>query len=137
MIADRHGYKTSLQFALLSQAVAMALTLVVTTPLGFSIVFALIGATTGLLFSTTLNMVVEFASPAERVSYLGMHGTLIAPALLVAPVIGGWLVEWSGYGLAFSVAALCGLAALALLTFWVPDPRRRQLALTAGASQGQ
>jgi MFS family permease len=137
MIADRHGYKTSLQFALLSQAVAMALTLVVTTPLGFSIVFALIGATTGLLFSTTLNMVVEFASPAERVSYLGMHGTLIAPALLVAPVIGGWLVEWSGYGLAFSVAALCGLAALALLTFWVPDPRRRQLALAAGASQGQ
>ncbi len=138
MIADRRGYKTSLQFALLSQAVAMVLSLVVTTALGFSVVFAMIGATTGLLFSTTLNMVVEFATPAERVSYLGLHGTLIAPAILLAPVIGGWLVEASGYWLAFSVAALCGVCALALLTCCVPDPRCRQLAVAAaGASQRQ
>jgi MFS family permease len=129
MIADRHGYKSSLQFALLCQAVAMVLSPIVTSALGFSLVFALLGATTGLLFSSTLNMVVEFATPAERVGYLGLHGTLIAPAILLAPVIGGYLVEWRGYHVAFGVAAFCGFAALVLLTFWVPDPRRRQLAL--------
>lgn len=70
MLADRRGYKASLQFALFAQALAMALSLVVTTLGGFAVVFGLIGAATGLLFATTLNMVVEFApsstSPACR-----------------------------------------------------------------------
>jgi MFS family permease len=131
IIADRRGYKISLQFALLAQALAMALCLGVTTLLGFSLVFALIGAATGLLFSTTLNMVVEFAPAAERVTYLGLHGTLIAPALLLAPVIGGRLAEAGGYTLAFVVAAVCGSAALVLLTCFVRDPRQRQAALIA------
>jgi len=128
MIADGRGYKSSFQFALLCQATAMGLSLVMTTPLGFSIVFALIGAATGLLFTTTLNMVVEFASEADRVTYLGLHGTLIAPATLLAPVIGGWLAELGGYPLAFSVAAACGFSALLILTIFVRDPRHRQLA---------
>ncbi len=133
-IADWRGYKSSLQFALLAQAVAMALSRVVTTTLGFSLVFALIGAATGLVFTTTLNLVVEFAPPADRVAYLGLHGTLIAPAVLVAPVIGGALAEGAGYPLAFGVGAVCGFAALVLLTFWVRDPRYRQLAPAAASS---
>lgn len=128
MIADGRGYKSSFQFSLLCQVLAMGLSMVVTTTLGFSIVFALIGAATGLLFTTTLNMVVEFAPPSERVTYLGLHGTLIAPATLLAPVIGGWLAEVGGYPLAFSVAAACGVSALAMLTLFVRDPRHRQLA---------
>jgi MFS family permease len=128
MLADRRGYKASLQFALLAQALAMALSLVVTTLGGFAVVFGLIGAATGLLFATTLNMVVEFAPPAERVTYLGLHGTLIAPATLLAPIIGGFLAQTGGYGLAFGVAAVCGCAALILLSVGVRDPRHRQLA---------
>jgi MFS family permease len=127
-LADRHGYKASLQFALLAQALAMALSIVVTTVAGFALVFGLVGAMTGLLFGTTLNMVVEFAPPTERVTYLGLHGTLIAPATLLAPIIGGSLAQVGGYRLAFGVAAVCGCAALILLTFGVRDPRHRQVA---------
>jgi MFS family permease len=137
MIADRRGYKSSLQFAFLAQVLAMALSLVVTNTLGFSLVFALIGATTGLLFTTTLNMVVEFASATDRIAYLGLHGTLIAPATLLAPVIGGWLANAGGYPLAFTVAAVCGLSALVLLSFFVRDPRHRQIARAAAASPAQ
>ncbi|HEU5090964.1 MAG TPA: MFS transporter [Roseiflexaceae bacterium] len=133
VLADRYGYKPSLQFALLAQTVAMALSLTVTTPLGFSFVFALIGASSGLIFATTLNMVVEFAAPAERVTYLGLHGTLIALPTLLAPVLGGWLVGVGGYPLAFVVAALFGISAFALLTWFVRDPRHRQLAMSAMA----
>jgi MFS family permease len=86
-----------------------------------------------LVFATTLNMVVEFAAPAERVTYLGLHGTLIALPTLLAPLLGGWLVEAGGYPLAFVVAALFGSAAFLLLTWFVRDPRHRQLAIsTAG-----
>ncbi|GAC1536877.1 MAG: MFS transporter [Herpetosiphon sp.] len=136
MLADRHGYKSSLQFALLAQAVAMAMSRVVTTSLGFSLVFGLIGAATGLLFSTTLNLVVEFATPADRVTYLGLHGTLIAPSVLLAPLIGGALAEFGGYPLAFGVGATCGFIALVLLTFFVREPRHRQEALFAAQSPG-
>jgi MFS family permease len=135
MLADRRGYKISLQFALFAQTCAMLLSLVVTTVWGFALVFALLGAATGLLFTTTLNMVVEFAPATERVTYLGLHGTLIAPATLLAPLIGGWLVQWGGYPLAFGVAAACGGAALILLTVFVRDPRHRQEAPTVGAAQ--
>jgi MFS family permease len=127
MIADGRGYKSSFQFSLLCQAAAMGLSLMVTSQLGFSIVFALIGAATGLLFTTTLNMVVEFASEADRVTYLGLHGTLIAPATLLAPLIGGWLAEAGGYPLAFSVAAACGVTALLILSLFVRDPRHRHV----------
>ena len=128
MLADRHGYKSSFQFALLAQACAMILSLSVTTVSGFSFAFALLGAGTGLIFATTLNLVVEFAPATERVTYLGLHGTLIAPATLLAPVIGGWLAHVGGYPLAFIAAAVCGLSALVLLTWFVRDPRHRQLA---------
>lgn len=134
MLADRRGYKSSLQFALLCQVLAMLLSLVVTTPIGFSVVFGLLGATAGLLFTTTLNLVVEFAPASERVTYLGLHGTLIAPATLLAPIIGGSLVERGGYALAFGVAAVCGVAALILLTYFVRDPRHRQLAAATAAA---
>lgn len=127
MLADRRGYKLSLQFALFAQTCAMLLSLIVTTIWGFGFVFALLGAATGLLFTTTLNMVVEFARASERVTYLGLHGTLIAPATLLAPVIGGSLSEWGGYPLAFGTAAVCGCAALILLTYCVRDPRHRQV----------
>ncbi len=137
MIADRRGYKSSMQFVLASQAMAMGLSLVAMTPLGFSIAFALVGAANGLLFSTTLNMVVEFAPPAERVTYLGLHGTMIAPATLLAPVIGGWLAEVGGFTLAFAVAAICGLLALVVLTYFVRNPRYRQLAPAFGVSSEQ
>lgn len=136
MIADRWGYKSSLQFALLAQTGAMVLSLAATSVLGFSLVFALLGAGTGLVFATTLNLVVEFAPAAERVTYLGLHGTLIAPATLLAPVIGGWLAEAGGYPLAFVVAAVCGLSALVLLTWFVRDPRHRQLAPAAVRTGG-
>ncbi|CAA9232710.1 MAG: hypothetical protein AVDCRST_MAG93-960 [uncultured Chloroflexia bacterium] len=127
MMADRRGYKGSMQFAFLTQLLAMVLSLWVTSTLGFSIVFSLIGASTGMLFSTALNMVVEFAAPSERVTYLGLHGTLIAPAVLLAPIIGSWLAEFGGYPVAFAVAAVCGTAALVVMTFFVRDPRYRQI----------
>jgi MFS family permease len=111
----------------------MILSLIVTTPLGFSIVFALIGAASGLVFVTTLNMVVGFATPSERVTYLGLHGTCIALPTLLAPVLGSWLVEAGGYPLAFIAAAIFGIAAFVLLTWFVRDPRHRQLTVaTAG-----
>lgn len=127
MIGDRRGHKAALQFGLLCNALASVLALVFTTAGGFYIIFGLIGASTGILFTTTLNMVVEFATPAERVTYIGLHGTLIAPATMIAPLIGGWLAEFAGYGPLFITATTCSLLALGILSFATRDPRHRQV----------
>ncbi len=137
MLADRHGYKTSMQFALAALAVAMGLALAATTTLHFSIVFALVGAATGLFFTTALNLVVEFAPEAQRVTYLGLHGTLIAPAILIAPLVGGWLVEAYGYPAAFIGAGACGLSAFLLLTCCVHEPRHQYLARIEAAARSK
>ena len=41
----------------------------------------------------------------------------------LAPVLGGWLVEAGGYPLAFIAAAIFGIAAFVLLTWFVRDPQ--------------
>jgi MFS family permease len=104
----------------------MLLSLFATTPLAFYAVFALIGASSGVQTTTTLNLVVEFAQPTERVTYLGLHGSLIAPAVLIAPLLGGWLAEVAGYGPLFTIAAVSTLGALVVLSLMVRDPRHRQ-----------
>jgi MFS family permease len=128
LIGDRHGHKGALQFGLLCNAVAMAMAIFTTAPAGFYVIFALLGMSSGVLFTTTLNMVVEFADEASRVTYIGLHGTLIAPATMLAPLIGGWLAAVAGFGTLFVVATICSGLALAVLTFGVRDPRSRQVA---------
>jgi MFS family permease len=128
MIGDRRGHKAALQFGLVCNALSTALALMVTTPAGFYIVFALLGASTGIQFTTTLNMVVEFATPAERVTYIGLHGTLIAPATLLAPLIGGWVAQFTGFAPLFITAVVCSMIGFIILTFFTRDPRHRQTA---------
>lgn len=127
ILSDRNGYKGSLQFAVGCLALAMALTVVATTAAWFYLIFILIGAYSGVLFATTLNMVVEFARPEERVSYIALHGSLVAPVTLAAPVLGGWLVEVVGFGPTFTIAAASGCLGLAVLSLFVRDPRYRQI----------
>ena len=127
-IGDRYGHKGALQFGLLCAALATVLGLVVRTPVGFYAIFTLLGASGAILGITTLNIVVEFAAPEERVTYIGLHGTLIAPATLIAPLLGGWLAQYAGFGPLFIAATVCNALALVILTFLVRDPRHRQLA---------
>lgn len=128
IIGDRYGHKGALQFGLICSGAAMALALVSQTPVGFYAVFALLGGGTGVAFTTTLNMVVEFADEASRVTYIGLHGTLIAPATMLAPLMGGWLAQVAGFDTLFIVATVCCILAVLMLTFFVRDPRHRQLA---------
>lgn len=128
MIGDRRGHKGALQFGLLCSGLAMALSVVSSTPPAFYAVFALLGVSGGIMFTTTLNMVVEFANESNRVTYIGLHGTLIAPATMIAPLLGGWLADTAGFEVLFVASAVCGAVALAVLTFLVRDPRHRQVA---------
>jgi MFS family permease len=126
-LGDRYGHKGALQFSLTCSTLAMALTRWATDPLGFYVIFALLGAGTGILFTSNMNMVVEFAKPTERIMYIGLHGTLVAPATLAAPLIGGWIAAALGFMPLFTAAAVCSLLGLIVMTLLVRDPRHRQV----------
>ncbi|MFN8452821.1 MAG: MFS transporter [Anaerolineae bacterium] len=88
----------------------------------FYLVFALAGISGAALWTTTMALTLEFGSEAERPYYIGLANTLVAPATLVAPILGGWLADWIGYGATFGIAALTGVVALGIVLL-IREPR--------------
>ena len=52
-----------------------------------------------------------------------MATTLIAPATIAAPILGGLLANQFGYPAAFAVSAVCGLGAALVFLFLLKDPK--------------
>jgi MFS family permease len=89
----------------------------------FYIVFALAGFANAVLWTTTMSITVEFGTQAERPFYIGLTNTLIAPATLLAPIVGGWLVDGINFHAMFVIAAFVGLASVIIFQTMVADPR--------------
>jgi MFS family permease len=115
-IGDRKGHRLVILIgaiiALLSSALAGWLT---TIPAWF-LIFALAGAATVVGWTTAMVLSLEFGTPADQATYVGLSNTLIAPATLAAPFLAGWCIETLGYVAMFRSAALIFLVA-ALLSY--------------------
>jgi hypothetical protein len=72
-------------------------------------------------------MTFQFGSETERPIYIGMSNTLIVPATILAPFLGGWLVQLSGYPATFLASALAGLAAAGVFYFRVHGTQAARL----------
>jgi MFS family permease len=91
------------------------------------VAFALLGlANTGAILSD-LTMTMEFGPDNERPVYYSLARTLTAPALLAAPLLGGWIVRAWGYQAMFGTALALAALGLALLIFIVREPRQTVL----------
>ncbi|MCY4146460.1 MAG: MFS transporter [Chloroflexi bacterium] len=117
-IGDRWGHRRVLIGGNLLTVVAIAIVLLAPEVGWLTVVFALTGAVNATQFSTMMTITVQFSSVAERPVYIGMANTLIAPVTILAPIIGGWLVDAVNFELAFAIFACAGL--LSLLVFVVP-----------------
>lgn len=67
---------------------------------------------------------LQFGHPDERPTYVGMANTLIAPATIAAPLIGGWLADVTSYQVTFLVAGAAGLLSTFVFHFFVKDPHK-------------
>jgi MFS family permease len=76
-------------------------------------------------WTTGMAITVEFGSDDTRPTYIGLSNTLVAPFTIIAPLIGGWIAETSGFQTTFLVSAIGGLVISALLIWLVRDPRPR------------
>jgi len=84
----------------------------------------LAGVANTVLWSITMAMTLQFGGENDRPTYVGMANTLIAPATIIAPLIGGWLADLYGYQSTFMLAALAGLGAALVFHFFVKDPEK-------------
>jgi MFS family permease len=89
----------------------------------YSLIFFAIGALNSAYMTGFINFVLELAPPEERATYIALTNTLCG-VLLVAPFLGGWLLQATSYPVLF--AATVGCVAFALvLTFRLEEPRQK------------
>jgi len=69
------------------------------------------------------NIVLEFCRPEDRPTYIGLAGTIRAPFMGLAPILGGILADRFGYPFVFMVTAGVVLVGLITLIVAVRDPR--------------
>lgn len=122
---DRWGHKVVLVCGGFLWTMALLVALLAPSTGVYYLVFVLVGISNGTAIVADLNIVMEFGRAAERPMYIGLARTIMGPALLVAPMIGGWIAQVGGYPLMFAVSLAFAVAGLLLLWFGVTEPRRQ------------
>jgi MFS family permease len=123
-LGDRWSYRAVMEFGLGGATLSALLAWWAPVPAWFYLVFALAGVADAAIFTVAMSMTLAYGSEAERPAYIGLANTLIAPANILAPFLGGWLAEIAGYPAAFLVSAIGGLAAVSIFHGLVRDPDR-------------
>lgn len=85
-------------------------------------IFAGIAATTSWIIAMAFTM--DFGRQTERPLYVGMANTIMAPATILAPILGGWIADTFSYQSTFITSAACALAASLILLIFVHQHKR-------------
>lgn len=127
-LGDRFGHRTMYGVGALLITASMICILSATSIGWFYLVFALAGFSQSAAWAVAMTFTLEFGDQHEKPLYIGMANTLIAPAALLAPILGGWLVDTAGFHPTFLVTTICGLLTAAMLFFVVADPHKQKKA---------
>ncbi|MFO7697786.1 MAG: MFS transporter [Anaerolineae bacterium] len=122
-VADRLGHKAVLSACAVAMGGAVACAAWTPTVAGLYVALGLVGAAVGGEIISGSNIILEFARPGDRPTYIGLTSTLLAPVRALAPIIGGVLASTLGFEGLFVVAALLSLGGFGLLALRVTDPR--------------
>ena len=124
-IGDRWGHRRVLIGANALTVLGIGIALSANDASWFIIVFALTGIVNATQWTTIMTITIQFCTVAERPFYIGMANTLIAPVTVLAPIIGGWLVDAVDFELTFGIFALAGLLSIVVFVVPMEDPRAR------------
>lgn len=118
-IADRWGKRNVLVFGALSTAASALLAFLARDLNMFYAVFLLAGIGSTAYWTVGMAFTMGFGSEEERPTYVGMANTLIAPAAILAPLIGGWIADMAGFQATFLFAAFAAIIAMMILLLFV------------------
>ncbi len=130
-LSDKWSRKWVLVIGSLSSAVSALLALVIKDSNLFAIPFILFGIAATAFWTIGITISLEFGEEIQRPTYVGMANTLISPATILAPLIGGILADSLGYPVTFITSAVLALISAVILVVLVKDPRGQSHHLTA------
>jgi len=87
-------------------------------------VFVLAGLANVSFWTIGMAITGQFGRESERPVYIGLSNTLIAPATILAPILGGWMADSAGFELTFLLSAVGGVLTALLLLTLVKDPQQ-------------
>lgn len=122
LLADRRGHKLSLELVGLASAISFALVWLAKDPVLIFPAFFLLGFSYGGITVSGLLVVLEYAEPDRRPTYVGIAGFGVGIANIIAPLIGTALVEIS-FSWVFGLSVALSLAGMISLRYWVREPR--------------
>jgi MFS family permease len=88
-------------------------------PLPLYLGFLISGLTVSNLFLSYQNWIVTHASPDERPIHAGLFNTFVAVMSLIAPIVGGTVVQHMGYQAVFGLSLLMAFGALFVMARYV------------------
>ena len=122
-LGDRIGHKLVLTGSAFVLAAAALVALTATSASALIATFALLGAAIAGDQVSRFNIVLEFATPEDQPTFIGLTNTLLAPVVALAPILGGWLATVFDFRVLFLSAVLIAGTGGLLLLFWVQEPR--------------
>ncbi|MBN1303975.1 MAG: MFS transporter [Anaerolineales bacterium] len=121
-LGDRWSHRSALQIGALAALLSALLAWLAPTLNWFYLVFILIAVAFVAVWTTSLTMTVNFArTEIDRPLYIGLSNTLTAPAAILAPLLGGWLADTTGFESTFIASAASAIIVLVILQFFVKD----------------
>jgi MFS family permease len=122
-LADRWSRKGILELGAVCAMLSAILAWLAPNIAVFFIVVILAGIANTVFWTIGMTLTLDFGTDAERPTYVGLSNTLIAPATILAPLIGGWLADRAGYSATFLFAAFASLVTVIVLHLAVHDKR--------------
>lgn len=123
VVADRRGHKLVLESGLALLVLAMLVAVLAPAPVWMCAVFAALGALNATDLMSAIVLPMEFSSPDERPTYIGLANTIPGLFAAIAPLLGGWFAARTSYSALFLVAGMLSLLAWAILHWMVKEPR--------------
>jgi len=120
-IGDHYGHRKVMILGLVAMSLSALLAFLASSPAWFYLVFVLAAIGNVAIWTIAMSMTLEFGSQDERPAYIGLANSLVAPANILAPFLGGWLAASFGYPAAFLLSVVGGLLAALVFHFLVKD----------------
>jgi len=132
-LADRRGHKWATEICTLLGIAAALVALAGRSVRSLYAIFVLMNASAAGLMVANFSMVMTFASPDDLPTYIGLANTLLAVPILLAPILGGWIVDAVGYQALFCTALAFGLLGAATMHWAVRNPQPAEVPVAAEA----
>ena len=124
-LGDRYGFKIIYVIEGVLFVAMGLLALTATQAWSFFIIAFAIGGVYAAFATGDSNMVFEIAAPDQTSRFIGISNSFVAPVLVIAPLIGGLIVDGFSHQLLFSTVLIIGILSSIVAFLYLPNPREQ------------